>query len=124
MTQEVKEFIEYAINDIEQGNWEEVFKTWYLYNKDYYFEDFIEVLESVGIPALSDSAEARRKILSNIAYNILNNLAVTKNRITFANVGDQLNSNLGFDGDQLVEIFNQAAQKLGLAQATNGWYKI
>lgn len=124
MVEEVKEFIEYTINDIEQENWEVVFKTWYLYNKDYYFDDFIEVLESVGISVLTDSVEARRKILSNIAYNILNNLAVTKNRITFGNIAGQLNSNLGFNGDEITTMFNEAAQKLGLAQATNGWYRL
>ena len=47
MIQAVKEFIEYNIDLIEKQNWEEVFKNWYLYNTDYYFEDVMDVLKVV-----------------------------------------------------------------------------
>lgn len=123
MTQAVKEFIEYNIDYIEKDDWETVFKNWYIYNKDYYFNDFIDILEQAGIDVWEESYEIRAKVLKNIAKNVFTNLSSRGVTVTFQDIGSELNSLMGFEGQELVEVLDLAAKSIGLIKTDTGWVK-
>lgn len=121
MIQAVKYFIEYNIDDIDKHDWETVFKNWYIYNKDYYFDDFIEILEQAGIAVWKESYEARAKILQNIAKNVFTNLSSRGSTVTFQDMGTELSSLMGFEGQELIDVLNTAAKSIGLIKTDKGW---
>ena len=121
MVQAVKEFIEHNIDYIEKQDWETVFKNWYIYNKDYYFDDFIDILEQADIDVWDESYEARAKILQNIAKNVFTNLSSRMMTVTFEDMGTELSSLMGFEGQELVEVLNIAAKSIGLIKTDTGW---
>lgn len=121
MVEDVKEFIEYNIDYIDKHDWETVFKNWYIYDKDYYFDDFIGVLEQADIDVLKESYEVRAKILQNIAKNVFTNLSSRRATVTFGDMGTELNSFMGFDGQELVDVLNIAAKSMGLIKTDKGW---
>ena len=121
MVEDVKEFIEYNIDYIDKHDWETVFKNWYIYDKDYYFDDFIGVLEQADIDVLEESYEVRAKILQNIAKNVFTNLSSRRVTVTFGDMGTELNSFMGSDGQELVDVLNIAAKSIGLIKTDKGW---
>lgn len=123
MNKSVKEFIEYNIDYIDKHDWETVFKNWYIYKKDYYFDDFINVLEQADIAVWEESYEVRSKILQNIAKNIFTNLSSDGFTVTFQEMGTELSSLMGFEGQELVEVLNIAANSVGLVKTDRGWRK-
>ena len=123
MLQAVKEFIEYNIDYIDKHDWDTVFKNWYIYNKDYYFDDFIEILEQADIDVWKESYEVRAKILQNIAQVVFTNLGSSGMTVTFQDMGTELSSLMGFEGQELVEVLNIAANSVGLVKTDKGWKK-
>ena len=121
MVQAVKEFIEYNIDYIDKHDWESVFKNWYIYNKDYYFDDFIDILEQADIDVWEESYEVRAKILQKIAKNVFTNLSSRGRTVTFEDMGTELSSLMGFEGQELVEVLNIAAKSIGLIKTDRGW---
>ena len=121
MNQHIKHFIEYNIDDIDKHDWESVFKNWYIYNKDYYFDDFINTLEQADIDVWEESYEARAKILQSIAKNVFTNLSSRGATVTFEDMGTELSSLMGFEGQELVNILNMAANSVGLVKTDKGW---
>lgn len=121
MLQAVKYFIEHNIDYIDKHDWKTVFKNWYIYNKDYYFDDFIEILEQADIDVRKESYEVRAKILQNIATNIFTNLSSSDVTVTFQDMGTELNSLMGFEGQELVDVLNMAANSVGLIKTDRGW---
>ena len=124
MTQAVKEFIEYNIDVIEKSNWDELFLNWYAYRKDYYFDDMMEVLE-VAIPNIwTLTWEARANMLRELATHVFANLSMRNKRVTSENITSELNSLFGFEGQDLIDVLDQAAIQAGLHKATNGWFRL
>lgn len=121
MIQAVKEFIEYNIDYIDKHDWETVFKNWYIYKKDYYLEDFIEILEQADIDVWKESYEARAEILQNIAKSVFTNLSSSGVTVTFQDMGTELSSLMGFEGQELVDVLNIAAKSIGLIKTDKGW---
>lgn len=124
MVEAVKLFIEHNIDYIEENDWETFFKNWYIYNKDYYFEDLIEIFEQAGIDVWEESYEARAKILRNIAKNVFTNLSSRRATVTFQDIGSELSSLMGFEGQELVEVLNIAAKSVGLIKTDKGWERL
>jgi hypothetical protein len=123
MTKDVKEFIEYNIDYIEKDDWKTVFKNWYIYNKDYYFDDFMDTLEQAGIDVWKESYEVRAKILQQIAKNVFTNLSSRGVIVTFHDIGSELSSLMGFKGQELVHILDMAANSIGMIKTDKGWFK-
>ena len=122
MNAAVKEFIEYNIEVIEQGNWHELFLNWYAYRKDYYFDDMMDVLE-VAIPDIwTLTWEARADMLRELATYVFANLSNKNKRVTFEAITSELNSLFGFEGQDLINVLDQAAKQAGLHKAKNGWF--
>ena len=123
MVQAVKEFIEYNIDYIDKHDWETVFKNWYIYNKGYYFDDFIEILEQADIDVWKESYEVRASILQKIAEVQFYTMSLRQNLVTFEDIGTVLNSLMGFEGQELVNVLNIAANSVGLIKTDKGWKK-
>ena len=123
MNKAIKEFIEYNIEYIDKHDWETVFKNWYIYRKDYYFDDFIEILEQADIDVWKESYEARANILQNIARIVFTNLSSSGVTVTFEDMGTELSSLMGFEGQELVNVLNVAANSVGLIKTDKGWKK-
>lgn len=124
MTESVKTFIEANIELIEDKDWEEVFKQWYIYNQDYYFRSMMDVLEVVEPDIWNVSLKARTTVLYNIAVSIFTNLSSRWKSITLDRIVDELDSWFGFKDEPLIDILNKAATQVGLHKSTNGWYRI
>lgn len=124
MIQFVKEFIEYNIDIIEKEDWNELFLNWYAYRHDYYFDDMMEVLERAFPNIWKLTQEARAHVLENIALSVFTNISYRSKRVTFENILEELNSLFGFEGQDLMDILDQAAQQAGLHKTTGGWYKV
>lgn len=120
----IKEFIEYNIDIIEKQQWDELFKNWYMFNKDYYFDDMMEVLETAYDNIWNITYEARARILQEIAVNVFTNLSFKSRIITFEYIGGELSSLMGFEGQDLINILDVSARKVGLTRSTNGWYRV
>lgn len=121
MLQAVKDFIEHNIDYIDKHDWETVFKNWYIYKRDYYFDDFIEILEQADIDVWKESYEARAKILQNIAQAVFTNLSSSGVTVTFEDMGTELSSLMGFEGQELINVLNMAANSVGLIKTDKGW---
>ena len=117
----VATFIETNIDNINNNNWEDVFKHWYLLADDYYLADLFHALEQAGIDVQKDSFSARKHVLTEIAKC---KFAVRKynKRVTKRDMFNDLDSFLGFDEGQLELILDTAAKSQGFAKAINGWY--
>ena len=124
MVQAVKEFIEHNIDYIDKHDWETVFKNWYIYKKDYYFDDFIEILEQADINVWEESYEVRASILQNIARVVFTNLSSSGITVTFEDIGTELSSLMGFEGQELVDVLNIAAISAGLIKTAKGWKRL
>ena len=123
MVEDVKEFIEYNIDYIDKHDWETVFKNWYIYDKDYYFDDFIGVLEQANIDVIEESRVARTNVLQGISKIIFSNLSQMYKLITFDMVYEKLNSLLGFDGQEFIRVLTPSAKSVGLVRCPEGWRK-
>ena len=124
MVEIVKDFIEYNIDIIDQGKWDELFLNWYAYRHDYYFDDMMEILE-VALPDIwKQTWESRARMLRELATHVFGNLSNRNKRITFKMISQELNSSLGFEGQDLIDVLDQAAKQAGLHKATNGWFRI
>ena len=121
MIEAVKYFIEHNIDYIDKHDWETVLKNWYIYDKDYYFDDFIDILEQAGIDVWEESYEVRVSILQEIAEVQFYTLSLRQNVVTFEDIGTVLNSLMGFEGQQLVEVLTAAADSVGLIKTDKGW---
>lgn len=120
----VKEFIEYNIDVIEKEDWNEFFLNWYAYRHDYYFDDMMEVLE-VAIPDIwTLTWEARASMLRELATHVFTNISNRSKRVTFENIAQELNSLFGVEGQDLIDVLDQAAKQAGLHKATNGWFRL
>jgi hypothetical protein len=123
MVQAVKEFIEDNIELIDDGNWKEVFLNWYRYNNDYYFDEFIEILEHAGIDVLKESYVARARLLGDLAQMRFLYLITLYRTVTFEKIGEELSSLLGFEGQELINILDKAAVSANLIRSDKGWVK-
>ena len=123
MVEHIKYFIENNIDYIDKHDWETVFKNWYIYNKDYYFDDFIDILEQAGIDFREESYEVRASSLQKIAEVQFYTLSLRQNVVTFEDIGTVLNSLMGFEGQELVEVLTAAAKSVGLIKTDKGWKK-
>lgn len=124
MIQAVKEFIEYNIDYIDKHDWETVFKNWYIYDKDYYFDDFIEILEQADIDVIAESRVARADVLQGVSKIIFSNLSQMYKMITFDMIFEELNSLLGFEGQEFIEVLTPSARAAGLVRYSEGWRKL
>ena len=123
MVQAVKEFIEYNIDYIDKHDWREVFLNWYAYNKNYYFDEFIETLEEAGIDVWKESYEARARLLGDLAQMRFLHLIPLYRIVTFEKICEELSSLLGFEGQELIDILNRAAISANLIKGKDGWVK-
>lgn len=124
MVQAVKEFIEHNINHIDKQDWETVFKNWYIYDKDYYFDDFIRVLEQADIDVIEESRMARTNVLQGVSKIIFSNLSQLYTMITFNMIFEELNSLLGFEGQEFIKVLTPSAKSVGLMRCSDGWRKL
>ena len=124
MLKPVKEFIEYNIDIIEKEDWNELFLNWYAYRHDYYFDDMMEALETAFPNIWKITQEARATILENVTISGFSNLSYKSKRVTFENITQKLNSLFGFEGQDLIDVLDQAAKQAGLYKATNGWFRL
>ena len=123
MTQAIKEFIEHNIDHIDKHDWKEVFLNWYAYNKNYYFDEFIETLEEAGIDVWKESYAARARLLGDLAQMRFSHLIRLYKTVTFEKICEELSSLLGFEGQELIDILNRAAISANLIKGKNGWVK-
>lgn len=123
MIEAVKYFIEHNIDHIEKHDWREVFLNWYAYNKDYYFDEFIEILEQAGIDVWKESYEARARLLGDLAQMRFLHLITLYRTVTFEKIGEELSSLLGFEGQELINILDKAAVSANLIRSDKGWVK-
>ena len=123
MIEAVKYFIEHNIDHIEKHDWREVFLNWYAYNKDYYFDEFIEILEQAGIDVWKESYEARARLLDDLAQMRFLHLITLYRTVTFEKIGEELSSLLGFEGQELINILDKAAVSANLIRSDKGWVK-
>lgn len=123
MVEAVKYFIEHNIDHIEKHDWREVFLNWYAYNKNYYFDEFIETLEEADIDVWKESYEARARLLGDLAQMRFLHLITLYRTITFEMIGEELLSLLGFEGQELMDILNRAATSANLIRSDKGWVK-
>ena len=123
MTKAVKYFIEYNIDYIDKHDWDAVFRNWYIYNEDLYFDDFIATLEQAGVSVWKESYEARAKVLQIIAKNVFTNLSSRGATVTFQDIGSELSSFMGFEGQALVDVLDIAAKSIGLIKTDKRWKK-
>lgn len=124
LPQHVKKFIEANIDYIENEDWESLFKNWYIFGNDYYWEELVDCLNHAGIDILSTSVHARQNVILNISKALIANLLTTSSRITVNSMFEALRCYLGLEDEVLEHIFDQAAKSEGLARATNGWYRL
>lgn len=123
MVEAVKYFIEHNIDYIDKHDWREVFLNWYAYNKNYYFDEFIEILEQAGIDVWKESYEARARLLGDLAQMRFLHLITLYRTVTFEMIGEELSSLLGFEGQELMGILNRAAISANLIRSDKGWVK-
>ncbi len=123
MIQAVKYFIEHNIDHIEKHDWKEVFLNWYAYDKDYYFDEFIEILEQAGIDVWKESYEARARLLGDLAQMRFLHLIPLYRIVTFEKISEELSSLLGFEGQELINILDRAATSANLIRSDKGWIK-
>ena len=123
MVQAVKYFIEHNIDHIDKHDWREVFLNWYAYNKDYYFDEFIETLEQAGINVWEESYRARARLLGDLAQMRFLHLITLYRTVTFEQIGQEMSSLLGFEGQELIDILNRAAISAHLIRSDKGWVK-
>ena len=84
----------------------------------------MEVLE-VAIPNIwTLTWEARANILRELATHVFTNLSNRNKRVTFETIAQELNSLFGFEGQDLIDVLDQAAKQAGLHRATNGWFRV
>lgn len=121
MTKHVKEFIELNIDAIEQSDWVTVFKNWYIYDKDIYFDELMSVLESAYSNIWKETQEAREYVFEEIAKIVFTNLIVKQKRITLRQFGMYAKSLFGFQGNDLMRVVNNAANAVGLSKDYEGW---
>ena len=123
MTETVKYFIEYNIDYIDKHDWEAVFRNWYIYNEDRYFDDFIATLEQADIDVIEESRVARANVLQGVSKIIFSNLSQMYKMITFDMVYEVLNSLLGFEGLEFIRVLTPSARAIGLVRCSEGWRK-
>lgn len=123
MVEAVKYFIEHNIDLIDKHDWKEVFLNWYAYNKDYYFDEFMEILEQAGIDVWKESYEARARLLGDLAQMNFSRLITLYETVTFEKIGQEMPSLLGFEGQELMNILNRAAISANLIRSDKGWVK-
>lgn len=123
MVEAVKYFIEHNIDYIEKQDWKEVFLNWYAYNKDYYFDEFMETLEEAGIDVWKESYEARARLLGDLAQMNFLRLITLYETVTFEKIGQEMPSLLGFEGQELIDRLNRAAISANLIRSNRGWVK-
>ena len=123
MTQAIKEFIEHNIDYIDKHDWRKLFLNWYAYNKNYYFDEFIETLEEAGIDVWKESYEARARLLGDLAQMRFLHLITLYKTVTFEQIGQDMLSLLGFDGQVLIDILNRASASANLIRSDKGWVK-
>lgn len=121
MTNSVKEFIEHNIDYIEKQDWETVFKNWYTDGDDYYFDDLIQTFRQANIDVIEESKAARANVLQSESKIIFSNLSQMFNMITFYMVYEELNSLLGFEGQEFIKVLTPSARAVGLVRCSEGW---
>ena len=121
MTNSVKEFIEHNIDYIEKQDWETVFKKWYTDGDDYYFDDLIQTFRQANIDVIEESKAARANVLQSESKIIFSNLSQMFNMITFYMVYEELNSLLGFEGQEFIKVLTPSARAVGLVRCSEGW---
>ena len=119
----VKYFIEDNIEYIDKHDWKTVFKNWYIYDKEYCFDDFIEALEQAGIDVIEESRAARVYVLQGVSKVIFSNLSQMYKMITFDMMFEELNSLLGFEGQEFIRVLTPSARAIGLVRCSEGWRK-
>lgn len=107
MHPDVKHFIEYNIELIDNNEWEQFFESLYKYNtssKGIFYKRIVDVLQDAGIDILTLSYQARK----NVMYKIMNDI-----------IEDLLNINSGYDRNWYIPtgiVFPLIKCELGLIQ--------
>lgn len=63
-------------------------------------------------------------MLRELATHVFTNISNRSKRVTFENITQELNSLFGFEGQDLIDVLDQAAKQAGLHKATNGWFRV
>ena len=121
MTNIVKEFIEYNIDDIEDANWDNVIESFYANCSDLFFtadEDFkelAEVLHTAGIDFMRLTETARKEFMSNLIDQILHDALESmsfrgKDEVKKSDILLNIDCALGFTEQELDKIMEDVAE--------------
>lgn len=120
MTNIVKEFIEYNIDDIEDANWDNVVESFYerfcspFDTGDTDFKELAEVLQTAGIDFMKLTETARKEFMSNLIDQILHDELESmsfrgKDEVKKSDILLNIDCNLGFTEEELDKIMEDVA---------------
>ena len=121
MTNSVKEFIEFNIDDIEDANWDNVIESFYancsdlFFTADENFKEFAEVLQTAGIDFMRLTEETRKEFMSNLIDQILHDELESisfgrKDELKKSDILLHINCDLGFTERELDKIMEDVAE--------------
>lgn len=131
MHPDVKHFIEYNIELVDNNDWEQFFESLYKYNtssKGIFYKRIVDVLQDAGIDILTLSYQARKnviyKIMNDIVEDLLNrNSAHDRNWVLpTAVVFPYLKCGLGLEQEDLIEIFKAIGYNHNLEYNSSDYY--
>lgn len=121
MTNIVKEFIEFNIDDIEDANWDNVIESFYetccdmFFTADEDFKELADVLHTAGIDFMSLTEKTRKEFMSNIIDQILHDEIESmsfrrSSEIKKSDILLHIDCNLGFNEQELDKIMEDVAE--------------
>lgn len=120
MTEIVKEFIELNIDDIENGNWDNVIESWYetcspFFNADEEFKELSKVLQTAGIDFMRQTETTRIEFMSNLIDQIIHDALESMSfrgskEIKKSDVLLYVDCTLGFTEQELDKIMEDVGQ--------------
>ena len=122
MTNIVKEFIEFNIDDIDNGKWASVIESFYehcsslFFGADDEFKEFAEVLQTAGVDFMTLSESARKEFMSNLIDQILHDELESasfrgSSEIKKSDVLMHIDCDLGFTENELDKIMEDVGEK-------------
>lgn len=121
MTNIVKEFIEYNIDDIEDANWDNVIESQYetcssslFFTADENFKELVEILQTAGIDFMKVTETVRKEFMSNLIDQILHDELESmsfggKDEVKKSDILLNIDCNLGFTEEDLDKIMEDVA---------------
>ena len=120
MTNIVKEFIEFNIDNIEDAKWDAVIESFYetcssmFFTADEDFKELAEVLQTAGIDFMRLTEKTRKEFMSNLTDQILHDELESmsfrgKNEVKKSDILLNIDCNLGFTEEELDKIIEDVA---------------